>query len=181
VTALTATGPIGYPASAGLETAEGRPRGMDIEELQRLVRLMNESGLVELEIESEGQTVRLRKASAPNGVVGAAPAGPLPAAAASPPAAGPGAPAAPSGPPPGVQEIRSPIVGTFYRSSSPEAGPYVNVGDRVTPDTVVCIIEAMKVMNEIKAEVRGEVLEALVENGDAVEFDQPLFRVKVEK
>ena len=88
---------------------------------------------------------------------------------------------APAGPPPGVEEIRSPIVGTFYRSASPDTAPYVNPGDRITPDSVVCIIEAMKVMNEIKAEVRGELLECLVENGDAVEFDEPLFRVKVER
>jgi acetyl-CoA carboxylase biotin carboxyl carrier protein len=149
---------------------------MDIEELERLVRLMNENGLVELEIEREGQTIRLRKAGSHDGVVlTAAPAAaPAPAAAAAPVAP------APAGPPPGVEEIRSPIVGTFYRSASPDSPPYVNPGDRITGESVVCIIEAMKVMNEIKAEVRGEVLECLVENGDAVEFDEPLFRVKVE-
>jgi acetyl-CoA carboxylase biotin carboxyl carrier protein len=76
--------------------------------------------------------------------------------------------------------VKSPIVGTFYRSASPESPAYVNVGDRITPESVVCIVEAMKVMNEIKADVRGEVVEVLVENGEPVEFDQPLFRVKVE-
>ena len=81
-------------------------------------------------------------------------------------------------PPPGTVEIRSPIVGTFYKSPSPESPPFVGPGDRVKPDSVVCIIEAMKVMNEIKAEVSGEVVEVLVENGQPVEFDQPLFRVK---
>jgi acetyl-CoA carboxylase biotin carboxyl carrier protein len=152
---------------------------MDIEELERLVRLMNENGLVELEIEREGSTVRLRKGGTLDGAA-PAPHAPAPAPAA-PPAAAPAAPTPPAGPPPGVEEIRSPIVGTFYRSASPDSAPYVNPGDRVGPESVVCIIEAMKVMNEIKAEIRGEVVEALVENGDAVQFDQPLFRVKVER
>ena len=72
------------------------------------------------------------------------------------------------------------MVGTVYRAPSPEAANYVEVGTEVNPDTVVCIIEAMKVMNEIKAERAGEVVEILVENGEAVEFDQPLFRIKVD-
>jgi acetyl-CoA carboxylase biotin carboxyl carrier protein len=70
------------------------------------------------------------------------------------------------------------MVGTFYRSPSPEAEPYVDVGSRVTPDSVVCILEAMKVMNEIKAECAGEILKVCVKNGEAVEYDQPLFVVK---
>jgi acetyl-CoA carboxylase biotin carboxyl carrier protein len=157
---------------------------MDIAELKKLVKLMNENDLVELEIEEQGSIVRLKKASAHGGIA-ALPAGPVPQmaalAAAPTPAASPvAAPAVPAGPPPGTEEIRSPIVGTFYRSASPENPAYVSVGDRVKPDTVVCIVEAMKVMNEIKAERSGEVVEILVENGQAVEFDQPLFRVKVE-
>jgi acetyl-CoA carboxylase biotin carboxyl carrier protein len=150
---------------------------MDITELEKLVKLMNDNDLVELEIEEEGSSVRLRKAPA----VAAYP--PVPAAylqGGPPPAAG-AAPApapVPAGPPPGTVEIRSPIVGTFYKSPSPESPPFVGPGDRVKPDSVVCIIEAMKVMNEIKAEVAGEVVEVLVENGQPVEFDQPLFRVK---
>jgi acetyl-CoA carboxylase biotin carboxyl carrier protein len=151
---------------------------MDIAELKKLVRLMNENDLVELEIAEQGATVRLKKA-APVTHLHAAPPMLLPAAGVAP-AAAPAVPAAPAGPPPGTEEIRSPIVGTFYRSSSPETPPYVNVGDRVKPDSVVCIIEAMKVMNEIKAERGGEVIEVLVENGEAVEFDQPMFRVKVD-
>jgi acetyl-CoA carboxylase biotin carboxyl carrier protein len=154
---------------------------MDIAELKKLVKLMNENDLVELEIEEQGSTVRLRKAAPVHGLPPAA----LPAATAiyPPPAAAaaaPAAPAAPLGPPPGTQEIRSPIVGTFYRTPSPEAPAFVNVGDRVTTETIVCIIEAMKVMNEIKAEVSGEVVEVLVENGAAVQYDQPLFRVRTE-
>ncbi|MHC4820729.1 MAG: acetyl-CoA carboxylase biotin carboxyl carrier protein, partial [Planctomycetota bacterium] len=75
-------------------------------------------------------------------------------------------------------EIKSPMVGTFYRSPSPEAAPFVEVGDTIRKDSVVCILEAMKVMNEIKAEIEGEILAVLVQNGEAVEFDQPLLLVK---
>ncbi|MBL9087813.1 MAG: acetyl-CoA carboxylase biotin carboxyl carrier protein [Planctomycetia bacterium] len=157
---------------------------MDHADLERLVKLMNENDLVELEIEEEGRTVRLRKAP---GVPLAMPnamqllpqmqpmhMAPAPAAA---PAAPQGAPA-PSGPPAGTVEIRSPIVGTFYKAASPESPAFVAVGDRIKSGAVVCIVEAMKVMNEIQAEVAGEIVEILVENGQAVEFDQPLFRVK---
>jgi len=156
---------------------------MDIAELKKLVKLMNENELVELEIEEQGSTVRLKKA--PPAVAfmqGATHLLPAPGPPPAPPAgnAAPAPAAAPPGPPPGTEEIRSPIVGTFYRSASPEAPSYVNVGDRIKPESVVCIIEAMKVMNEIKAERAGEVVEILVENGEAVEFDQPLFRIKVD-
>jgi acetyl-CoA carboxylase biotin carboxyl carrier protein len=75
-------------------------------------------------------------------------------------------------------DVKSPMIGTFYRSPSPEAGPYIDIGSEVNPDTVVCIIEAMKVMNEIKAEVKGIVTQCLMENGKPVEFGQPLFKVR---
>src|SRR5262245_51609878 len=156
---------------------------MDIAELKKLVRLMNENELVELEIQEQGATVRLKKAPPPTILTAQAAAHLLPNSSAAPPAAAPpapAAPAAPAGPPPGTEEIRSPIVGTFYRSAAPEAPAFCNVGDRIRPDSVVCIVEAMKVMNEIKAERAGEIVEVLVENGQAVEFDQPLFRVGVE-
>ena len=78
----------------------------------------------------------------------------------------------------GEIDVRSPMIGTFYRSPSPEAAAYVEIGSEVSPDTVVCIIEAMKVMNEIKAEVKGTITQALVENGKPVEFGQPLFKVR---
>jgi len=156
---------------------------MDHRELKRLVQLMNENGLVELEIEQEGSRISLRKAGAY-----ASPQVFLPAGSAAPQA--PPAPvqtsltpSAPSeaseGPPPGTKDVLSPMVGTFYRRASPDVPPYVQVGDRVTRDTVVCIIEAMKLNNEIKAEMDGELLEILVEDGRPVEFDQPLFRIKV--
>ncbi len=90
------------------------------------------------------------------------------------PAAAPAAPA-----PAAVEpEIKSPMIGTFYRSPSPESGSYVEVGSEVNPDTVVCIIEAMKVMNEIKAEVKGVITQVLVENAKPVEFGQPLFKIR---
>ncbi|QHS22721.1 acetyl-CoA carboxylase biotin carboxyl carrier protein [Virgibacillus sp. MSP4-1] len=76
------------------------------------------------------------------------------------------------------EEITSPMVGTFYRSPSPEKGPYVQVGDRVTNDSIVCIVEAMKLFNEIEAEINGEIVDILVEDGELVEYGQPLFRVK---
>jgi acetyl-CoA carboxylase biotin carboxyl carrier protein len=153
---------------------------MDHRELRRLVQLMNENDLVELEIEQEGMRVALRKAgaSAPASAV-------LPAASAAAGSKAHGASPADedaendAAPPPGTKEIRSPMVGTFYRRSNPEADPYVDVGSRIEPETVVCIVEAMKVNNEIKAEISGEVVEVLAEDGQPVEFDQPLFRVKV--
>ncbi len=86
---------------------------------------------------------------------------------------------APAGPPAAVEpEIKSPMIGTFYRSPSPESGSYVEIGSEVNPDTVVCIIEAMKVMNEIKAEAAGVISQVLVENAKPVEFGQPLFKLK---
>lgn len=155
---------------------------MDHRELKRLVQLMNENGLVELEIEQEGSRISLRKAGAYASAPvllqgGAAPAPAMPAAA--PAGALPPAADGPSAPPAGTKDLLSPMVGTFYRRPSPEAAPFVQVGDRVTKDTVVCIVEAMKLNNEIKAELDGEVLEILVEDGHPVEFDQPLFRIRV--
>jgi acetyl-CoA carboxylase biotin carboxyl carrier protein len=90
------------------------------------------------------------------------------------------APAAEKTAPPGSELVKviSPMVGTFYRSASPDAGPFVNEGDHVTPDQVVCIIEAMKVMNEIKAEVEGEVVSILIENGESVEYGQPMVTIR---
>jgi acetyl-CoA carboxylase biotin carboxyl carrier protein len=149
---------------------------MDQRELKKLVQLMNENDLVELEIEREGERVHLRK-SAPE-VVRVMPGASAPVA--SSPAAGvtPVPEETEAGLPPGVVEMRSPMVGTFYRRPSPDASAYVDVGDVVDEDTVVCIVEAMKVNNEIKAEMEGEIVEVLVEDGQPVEYDQPLFLVK---
>ena len=161
---------------------------MEHRELKRLVQLMNDNSLIELEIEREGERVHLRKADPMAGQVTMTPmpmAG-LPMAA---PAVAPGAAAAANGAAaaeeaapavdPRMKEIRSPMVGTFYRRPAPDQDPYVDVGTSVSEDTVVCIVEAMKVNNEIKAELDGDIVEVLVEDGHPVEFDQPLFRVRV--
>ena len=151
-------------------------RGWDLAELKRLVALMKANDLGEVEMEEEGRRVRVVRGGR---VVEAAPvAAAQPAAAAPAPVASAGhaAPAA-AKESLGV-EIPSPMVGTFYRSPSPDASPYVEVGDRIGKDSPICIVEAMKVMNEIKAEVEGEILEILVQNGEPVEFGQPLFLVR---
>ncbi len=160
---------------------------MDLNLLRKLVRIMERGELAELEINDnkEGLQVHLRRFEEPGAnaptvqVVGGAPmaAGAIPAAAGAPAEAADAAPA-PSGPPPGTEEFTSPMVGTFYRASSPDAASFVEVGTRVTPEAVLCIVEAMKVMNEIKAELSGEIVEILVDNGEPVEFGQPLFLIK---
>jgi acetyl-CoA carboxylase biotin carboxyl carrier protein len=154
------------------EPKEGQ--GMDFETIERLIHLLEESSIDQLEVEEEGLRVRLQKQ-------GQAPAPAGYALAPQPPAAAPAAVAAEAatgGPPPGTKPIEAPMVGTFYRAPSPDAAPYVEVGDTVSEETVVCILEAMKVMNEIKAGVRGTVAEVLAENAQPVEFGQPLFLVK---
>ena len=153
---------------------EGR---LDLRDVKRLVHLMDLHGLSELELEDSGRRVRLRKGGHDAFAVASVPAhvvAPVPSPAGAAPAPG----ASPAAPAPKGTEIRSPMVGTFYRASSPEAAPFAEVGDTVSKETVVCVIEAMKVMNEIKAECEGEVLAVLAQNGEAVEFDQPLFLVK---
>jgi acetyl-CoA carboxylase biotin carboxyl carrier protein len=159
---------------------------MDFKLIQRLAHLMQQAELTELELDDPKSGARLRlergaKAAPMAPVVHLTHAGaPAPAAAAPPAAAAAleAAPAAPSGPPPGAKPIQSPMVGTFYRASSPDAEPFVSVGKSVKPDTVICIIEAMKVLNEIRAETSGVIVDVLVENGQPVEFGQPLFFIK---
>ena len=149
---------------------------MNIKEIKEMIQLMNENGLSEIEIEKDGLKIRLRKGSGGSvetSVVESAPQAP----AAHPrqiTAAGP-SPAAAS-----VQRapIKSPMVGTFYSAPAPDAAPFVQPGSQVEVGQVICVIEAMKLMNEIKSEVRGKVLEVLVHNGDPVEFGQPLFVIE---
>ena len=152
---------------------------MKIEEIESLARMMSEYDLNEFKIESEGCTLSIRRGDknpAPVVVAPAVAAAPVaPVAAPAPVAAAPAAAPAPAA---AAQTIDSPLVGTFYRASSPDAVRFVNVGDRVTADTVVAIIEAMKVMNEIKAEKTGVIKEVLVENGQPVEFGQRLFVIE---
>ncbi|MBZ8141943.1 acetyl-CoA carboxylase, biotin carboxyl carrier protein [Rubrivivax gelatinosus] len=149
---------------------------MDLRKLKTLIDLVSESNISELEItEAEGK-VRIVKggvaavAMAP--VAAAAPAAPAPVAAA-PSAAEPAAPAEPEG-----KVIKSPMVGTFYRASSPGAKPFADVGTQIKEGEPVCIIEAMKIMNEIEADCSGRILRILCENGQPVEFGQPLFIVE---
>jgi acetyl-CoA carboxylase biotin carboxyl carrier protein len=152
---------------------------MNIEDIKKLLQLMEENKLVEFEYEDEGRRVKLRR-SEDRPVAAAVPI-PVPAAVPVPaPAAAPAAPppAAGEARPANVVEFKSPLVGTFYRAAKPDADPFVNVGDEVHPEKVLCIIEAMKVMNEIKAEMSGVIREILVKNGQAVEFGEPLFLIE---
>ena len=145
---------------------------MDLKDIRRIIDLMTSNDLTEFELESQGERIHVKRGGP------AAPAVPT-VSYAPPPAAAPAAPAPAAEPEPdedeGLIPIKSPMVGTFYRSSSPDADPFVQPGAEVEEDSTVCIIEAMKVMNEIKAEVRGTVRKVLVENGEAVEFGQILF------
>ena len=151
---------------------------MTIKEIEALGRMMKEYDLSELKVELKDCNVSLRRGektvAAP---VVVAPA-PVAAAPAAPVAAAPAAPAAAPAAAAPAKTIDSPLVGTFYRAASPDSDAFVNVGDRVTADTVIAIIEAMKVMNEIKAEKSGVIKEILVENGQPVEFGQPLFVIE---
>ncbi len=152
---------------------------MDIKDIKKIVELMKEHDLTKFELEEEAFRIALVRGSEDEVKM----VSPLPAAAPSMPAPAPApAPAEPAAPAAsaddGLVEIKSPIVGTFYRSSSPDSEAFVGVGQQVDKDTVVCIIEAMKVMNEIKADVKGVITEILVENATPVMFDQPLFKVK---
>jgi acetyl-CoA carboxylase biotin carboxyl carrier protein len=150
---------------------------MDPKHLKRIVEIMNQNDLAEIEIEEEGMLLRLRKKEGPAAMMPAAPP-PAPAAAPANPAAAEAAPAAEVAE--GLHTITAPMVGTFYRAPSPEADTYVEVGKRINPESVVCILEAMKVMNEIKSECSGEIVKICVQNGEAVEYDQPLFVVKTD-
>jgi acetyl-CoA carboxylase biotin carboxyl carrier protein len=147
----------------------------DMRRIRRLVELMNEHDLAEIDLRDSEVRIRLRKHHEPlvmTQAVAPMAQAPMPARAAAPPAAPAAAPTDDH-----LVEIKSIMVGTFFTSPSPEAPPFVKVGDHVGPDTVVCIIEAMKVFNEIPSGVSGKVVAVLVDNGDPVEFGQPLFKV----
>ena len=151
-----------------------------VDRIRELLELMKQNDLAELEVEAADLRIKIRK----NEPVHAFPAGltltHMPVAQAPAGNPGPAAAAQETAPArqPGLIEITSPMVGTFYRSPSPGAAPYTSVGSEVEPDMVVCIIEAMKVMNEIKAEVTGKVTEILVQDGEPIEFGQVLFLVE---
>lgn len=151
---------------------------MYIKEIKDMITLMNENGLTELEVEKDGMRIRLKKGLAGTVEKTVEYVTPQPAPAAGPvsPAVGHGAaskPEAKTG-----TEVKSPMVGTFYRAPSPEAPSYVNTGDMIDVGQVLCIIEAMKLMNEIKSEVKGKIIEIRAENAEPVEFGQVLFVVE---
>ena len=161
---------------------------MKAKELQDLIDFIAKSGLNKVNIETEefklnitreaGQKVSYVAAPAAAAPISAPMAAPAPAPAAAPqaaaaPAAAP-APAAEGG---NYQAIKAPMIGTFYRSSSPESAPFVNVGDEIKKGQVICIIEAMKLFNEIEAEVSGRIVKVMVDNASPVEYDQPLFMI----
>ena len=151
---------------------------MDLRKLKKLIDLVQESGIAELEITEGEEKVKIVRGGAvsvfPSTGALSAPAAP---AGVPPPAAAPAATAAPAEPPaaPEGQVVKAPMVGTFYRSPSPDAKPFVEVGQTIKEGQTVCIIEAMKLMNEIEADASGVVKAILVENGQPVEYGQPLF------
>ena len=157
---------------------------MDIKQIQDLIRFVSKSGVNEVSIEQKDFKITIKTAQEPTVVhatiptaapVAAAPAQVLPAAAPSAPAAPAAAPAADTS---NYVTIKSPMIGTFYRSSAPDKPLFVNVGDEISSGSVVCIIEAMKLFNEIESEVSGRIVKILVDNASPVEYDQPLFLVE---
>ncbi len=174
-----------------LESKTSAP-SLNMSEIRELAELVNEHGFTDFEFENENIRVRLSKTPAAQIVQNVQQ---TPMSVASSPSSGASgaaikAESKPETPHPGAKaeqdaaadedlyKIPSPIVGTFYRSPSPDKEPYVKVGSKVTPDSTVCIVEAMKLMNEIPAETTGEVVKIYVENGQAVEYGQPLFGIK---
>ena len=155
---------------------------MDIKEIKAVIDLMRKNSLTEFEYEKDGTKIRIQRgpdgkpqvfSSSPN-LIATPTLVPIPTALAPAPAPT----AAPTPTAESLPTINSPMVGTFYGSPAPDAPAYISVGTAVTPESVVCIIEAMKVMNEIKAEMSGTITEILVESGKPVEFGKPLFRIR---
>ena len=155
---------------------------MDLKDIKAIIDLMKKNSITEFELEQQDSKLRLKR-----GLNGSSPSAQsddtaplttstMPLAIA--PVATTPVPVPPAPLATGEIDIKSPMIGTFYRSPSPEAGPYIDVGSEVNPESVACIIEAMKVMNEIKSEVKGVITQILVENGKPVEFGQPLFKVR---
>jgi acetyl-CoA carboxylase biotin carboxyl carrier protein len=173
------------------QSAEFSVPGIDLGQLERLLSFMSEHGLEEFEYAHGDLHIRLKKVSAPPIAIPsralsaaseiAASAAPARATSAEPApleASEAPAPTPPATPVDDLHVIKSPIVGTFYAAPNPEAGPFVKVGDRVQAGQTVCIIEAMKLMNEIEADISGEVARIMVENGQPVEYGEPLFALR---
>lgn len=162
---------------------------MDFKQIQELIKMINKSNIGEVSIEEKGFKLTIKQKEEPVQQIITTPVStqPVAAMAAAPIAAAPAPaatataekPARPAEPPASTAvTIKSPMIGTFYRSPSPDKSSFVNVGDDVEPGTVVCIIEAMKLFNEIESEVKGRIIKVLVEDASPVEYDQPLFQVE---
>jgi acetyl-CoA carboxylase biotin carboxyl carrier protein len=155
---------------------------MDLRKLKKLIDLVQESGIAELEVTEGEERVKIVRTGrgAPEVAVAGAAFAPPTAPAAAPPAAAPPAAASPAAAPaaPDGHTVKSPMVGTFYRASAPDAKPFVEVGDTVKAGQTICIIEAMKLMNEIESDQDGVVKQILVENGQPVEYGEPLFVIE---
>ena len=164
---------------------------MDLKQIKQIIDLMKRSELTEFAVEEEGFKLKIRRSANGLPVVSSSHGSNPPFIVsndsnfASAPAASTASPSSVSSAPAigaeeaGIGYIKSPMVGTFYRSGSPESKPYADAGTKIVENSVVCIIEAMKIMNEIQAETKGVIIEALVENGQAVEYGQKLFKVKL--
>jgi acetyl-CoA carboxylase biotin carboxyl carrier protein len=150
----------------------------DVRKVRRFIELMNEHDLSEIDLRQADQRIRLRRGPEMVTVAGAVPSV-APTTSAAPRPAGEAAAAAPAaaGEDANALYIRSPMVGTFYTTASPDSPPFIKVGDQVGPETTVCIVEAMKVFNEVPAECSGKIAAVLVTTGQSVEYGQPLFRV----
>ncbi len=147
---------------------------MNLKEVKEMIELMNEHSLTELELERDGTVIKLKKSPEQGSVAYTIPAIPASRPSVAP---APAAASAPDATASNLKDVKSPMVGTFYRAPSPEAAPFVEIGQAVEVGQVVCIVEAMKLMNEIKSDVRGKVVEICVDNAEPVEFGQVLFRV----
>lgn len=155
---------------------------VDLGEIKKLFEMVERSSIAEFELIDKDLKIRISKNGSHSSTVQMISAAPMPAmtpapmtAAAAPIATVQAVPASPA--PSKLFEVKSPMVGTFYRAPAPDADPYIRVGDAVEPGKVICIVEAMKLMNEIESEVRGRIVEILVENAQPVEFGQPLVRI----
>ena len=160
---------------------------MDFKQIQELIKMINKSNIGEVSIAEKGFKLTIKQKEEPVQQIITAPISAQPVAAAAPApaapvpaaAAAPEKPARPAEPPvSNIVTIKSPMIGTFYRSPSPDKASFVNVGDEIEPGTVVCIIEAMKLFNEIESEVKGKIVKVLIEDASPVEYDQPLFQVE---
>jgi len=149
---------------------------VDLKDIKAIIDLMKKNSVSEFELEKQDFKIRLKRGG--NGAVAATSYEETPILNYIQPGTAAALPPAPAAPVSAELEIKSPMIGTFYRSPSPEAAPYIEMGAEVNPETVVCIIEAMKVMNEIKAEAKGVITQVMVENAKPVEFGQPLFKLR---